>query len=70
MWDPASSTFDMTWTGRDGVVGPTELAVPTFRYEEGIEVVVDGEVLSDDAVDVGFHAMDEILVGCRGGLTI
>ena len=54
VWDPASSTFDMTWTGRDGVVGPTELAVPTFRYEEGIEVVVDGEVLSDDAVDAAW----------------
>ena len=42
-WDADARTFTMTWTERDGVVGPTELAVPDVLFDKGIEVFVDGD---------------------------
>lgn len=44
-WDPAAHVFRMTWTERDGVVGPTELGVPVGAWDGEVEVVVDGDVV-------------------------
>jgi endoglycosylceramidase len=46
-WDPDERTFRLTWTDRDGVVGPTELAVPARLYPKGIDLVVDGQGIGD-----------------------
>lgn len=46
-WDPGASVFRMSWTEREGVVGPTELAAPVAAWDGEVEVVLDGE-----AVDV------------------
>jgi endoglycosylceramidase len=44
-WDGDERVFTMTWTDRPEVTAPTELAVPTVLFSDGIEVVVDGEAV-------------------------
>lgn len=50
-WDPATKVFEMTWTGRDDATGPTELAVPSALFADGIRVVLDGDEVSRPAWD-------------------
>ena len=49
-WDPEARVFRMTWTEREGVEGPTELAAPVGDWDGEIEVELDGEA-SDVTVD-------------------
>jgi endoglycosylceramidase len=44
-WDAATSVFRMSWSERDGVQGPTELAAPVGDWDGEVEVVLDGEVV-------------------------
>jgi endoglycosylceramidase len=42
-FDPDTLVFRMAWDERAEVQAPTQLAVPSTLYREGIELVVDGE---------------------------
>src|SRR5699024_2578362 len=46
-WDQDESIFTMDWTGRSEVVEPTLIAVPEALFNDGIEVMLDGEQLND-----------------------
>lgn len=50
-WDPAARQFRMAWTARDDAAGPTELAVPSKLFDDGIKVVLDGKAVTDPSWD-------------------
>jgi len=51
-YDPTTRVFDLTWTSRSGVGGPTELAVPSLLYPGGFTVhLTGGGTATPDAAD-------------------
>lgn len=69
-WDPVDKRFQMKWTKRADASGPTELAVPSKLFTDGIRVVLDGKKISKPAWDRDRSVLDVTPAGGSASHTV